>query len=127
MRIPPALMLTLLLAPADMTRADMAPGGDGPVLEVVTFRLAATATEAAFLTAAEATAAPLRRQPGFVARSLTRGEDGTWTDLVTWTSLSAAHAAAQAMMADPAFGPFVALIDPASMQMRHDTILWRMD
>jgi hypothetical protein len=122
MRILPALMLGLLMAPADMARA-----GDGPVLEVVTFRLAEGVSDAAFLAAAEATAAPLRRQPGFVARSLTRRADGGWTDLVTWTSLSAATAGAEAMMADPAFGPFVALIDPASVEMRHDALLWRMD
>lgn len=123
MRILPALMFTLCALPADLAGA----GGADPVLEVVSFRLTPGTTDAAFLAAARATEAPLRRQPGFLARQLTRAGDGTWTDHVTWASLPQAMAAAEAMMAEPAFGPFVALIDPSSMQMRHDTILWRMD
>ncbi len=123
MRILPALMVTLCALPADIARA----GGGAPVLEVVSFRLIQGTTDAAFLAAAHATEAPLRRQPGFLTRQLTRAEDGTWTDHVTWATHGQAMAAAKAMMAEPAFGPFIALIDPASMQMRHDTILWRMD
>jgi hypothetical protein len=123
MRILPALMFTLCALPADLARA----GGTDPVLEVVSFRLTQGTTAAAFLAAARATEAPLRRQPGFLSRQLTRAADGTWTDHVTWASLPQALSAAEAMMAEPAFGPFVALIDPTSMQMRHDTILWRMD
>jgi hypothetical protein len=123
MRILPALMFTLCALPADLARAS----GTDPVLEVVGFRLIPGTTDAAFLAAAHATEVPLRRQPGFLSRQLTRAGDGTWTDHVSWASLPQARAAAKAMMADPAFAPFVALIDPASMQMRHDAILWRMD
>lgn len=123
MRVLPALMLTFLALPADLARA----GGDLPALEVVSFRLVPGTSDTAFLAAARATEAPLRRQPGFLSRQLTRAEDGTWTDHVTWGSLPQAMVAAEALMAEPAFGPFVALIDPTSMQMRHDTILWRMD
>lgn len=123
MRLLPALALTLLLAPADAARA----GGDGPVLEVVTFRLVAGTTKDQFLAAARATESPLHRQPGFVSRRLTLAEDGTWTDLVTWASLPQAHQAAQVMMAEPAFQPFMAMIDMGSVQMRHDQILWQMD
>lgn len=119
----PALGLTLMLAPADAARA----AGSGPVLEVVTFRLVAGPTHDQFLAAARATEAPLRRQPGFLARRLTLAEDGTWTDLVAWASLPQAQAAATAMMAEPAFQPFMAMIDRDSIQMRHDRILWQMD
>jgi hypothetical protein len=123
MRILPALMFTLCALPADLSRA----GGADSVLEVVSFRLTQGTTDAAFLAAARATEAPLRRQPGFLSRQLTRTEDGIWTDHFTWASLPQALSAAEAMMAEPAFGPFVTLIDAASIQMRHDTILWRMD
>jgi hypothetical protein len=58
---------------------------------------------------------------------LTRAEDGTWTDLVLWVSLSAAMTAAGAMMAEPAFGPFMAQIDGPTVQMRHEPVLWQMD
>jgi hypothetical protein len=124
MRILPALMMTLCLAAPDALRAA---GSDGPVVEVVTFRLLPGVAEADFLTAAAGTEAPLRATPGFVARRLVRAEDGSWTDLVEWASLAQAHAAAQMVMADPAFAPFMATIDGASVVMRHDRILWRMD
>jgi hypothetical protein len=123
MRVLPALMFTLCALPADLAGA----GGTDPVLEVVSFHLTPGTTDAAFIIAARATEGPLRRQPGFLSRQLTRSENGTWTDHVTWASLPQAMSAASAMMEDPAFGPFMALIDPASLQMRHDTILWRMD
>jgi hypothetical protein len=123
MRVLPALMLTLCALPADMARA----GGDSPVLEVVSFRLIPGTPEADFLAAARATEAPLRRQHGFLSRQLTRSEDGTWTDHVTWASLPVALAASEAMMAEPAFQPFMALIDMPSVKMRHDPILWQVD
>ncbi len=122
----PALALTILLAPAEAARAQ-APEPGGPVLEVVTFRLLAEAKDAAFLTAAEATASPLRSQPGFLSRSLTRTPDGVWTDHVLWSSQATADAGAVAMMAEPAFAPFMALIDGPSVTMRHDPVVLRMD
>lgn len=100
---------------------------DTSVLETVTFRLFPAADPGAFLAAAHDTAPALRRQPGFVARRLVLGGDGLWTDHVEWADGAAAQAAAQAVMADPAFAPFMALIDPATVDMRHAPILWRMD
>lgn len=123
MRVLPALMLTLCALPADIARA----GGDGPVLEVVSFRLIPGTGEADFLAAARATEAPLRRQRGFLSRKLTRSEDGIWTDHVAWASLPVALAASEAMMAEPAFQPFMALIDGPSVQMRHEPILLQVD
>ncbi|MCU0827595.1 MAG: hypothetical protein MUE52_09350 [Tabrizicola sp.] len=100
---------------------------DPQVIEYVTFALVPGADDAAFLTAARGTEALVRRQPGFVARRLTKGEDGTWTDAVTWASMAAAHAAPPVVMADPAFHPFMALIDGPSARMRHETIAFAMD
>jgi hypothetical protein len=128
MRLIPALALTLMLAPPDSARADAAnTGGSGPVAEVVTFRLVAGITSDQFLAAARATAAPLRKQPGFQSRRLTLAHDGTWTDLVIWASLPQAQAAATAMMAEPEFQPFMAMIAMDTVRMRHDRILWQMD
>lgn len=97
------------------------------VIEYVTFSLVPGATEAAFLAAAKATEALVRRQPGFVSRRLSRGTDGRWTDAVTWASLAEAEAAPPAVMADPAFQPFMALIDGPSAQMRHETLALTLD
>jgi len=126
MRLLPALALTLLLSPADLARADGTPT-DSPVMEIVTFRLVAETSDTTFLAAAQGTATSLKEQPGFLGRSLTRSDDGLWTDHVLWSSMAAATAAAKAMMAEPAFAPFMALIDGPTVTMRHDPLLWRMD
>lgn len=97
------------------------------VIEYVTFTLVPSADDAAFLAAARGTEALVRRQPGFVSRRLSKGADGRWTDAVTWASLAHAEAAPQAVMADPAFHPFMALIDGASAVMRHEGVALAMD
>jgi hypothetical protein len=56
---------------------------------------------------------------------LAEAPDGTWTDIVTWAGLAEAEAAAQAVMAEPEFAPFVALIDMESLSMSHSTLVWR--
>ncbi|MDM7930318.1 hypothetical protein [Tabrizicola sp.] len=123
MRLLPALAVMILFSPADSARA----GGDGRVMEIVTFRLVAGATEADFLAAAAGTEDPLRSQNGFLGRTLTRSDAGVWTDHVLWSSTAAAMTGADAMMANPAFGPFMALIDGQTVEMRHDPVLWQMD
>ncbi len=130
MRLLPAFSLLICLAPADASRADTAAATDpvtGPVMEIVTFRLVAGATDTAFLAAAQGTAAPLKAQPGFQGRTLTHTADGLWTDHVLWASMPEAMTAAEAMMADPAFAPFMALIDGPTVTMQHTPVLWRMD
>jgi hypothetical protein len=98
-----------------------------PVIEYVTFTLVPGATESAFLAAARGTEALVRRQPGFVSRRMSQGADGRWTDAVTWASLTEAGAAAQAVITDPDFAPFMTLIDGPSAQMRHETLALTLD
>jgi len=109
-------------APADSARGE----AGAPVMEVVTFRLVAGVSDAEFLRHARGTEAALAAQPGFLRRSLLRDDTGFWTDLVAWRSLTDAEVAAQAMMADPAFAPFLAAIDMASVRMQHTPVLWQM-
>lgn len=97
------------------------------VIEYVTFSLIPGTDEAAFLAAARGTEALVRRQPGFLSRQLSRGADGRWTDAVTWASLAEAEAAPQAVMADPDFAPFMALIDGPSATMRHEHLALSLD
>jgi hypothetical protein len=96
------------------------------VIEYVTFALVPGADEAAFLAAARGTEALVRRPPGFRSRQLSKGPDGHWTDAVTWASLAEAEAAPQAVMADPAFAPFMAMIDGPSARMRHEALALTM-
>lgn len=119
----PIFAACIALAPADTARGQPT---DGPVLEVVTFRLAPGITDAAFLAAAKGTAAVVAARSGFVRRSLLRDETGQWTDIVEWQSLAQAHAAAEAVVTDPAFAPFGAAIDMNGLTLRHLPILWQM-
>lgn len=119
-----ALALTMLFAPPDARAGGTAE--PQPIAEIVTFRLMPGTEEAAFLSAAKATAAPVAAQPGFLRRSLSRDETGLWTDYIEWADMPSAGAAAQAVMQLPEFAPFAAAIDPASMVMRHAPVLWQM-
>lgn len=95
-------------------------------IELVTFRLNPGTDRAAFLENARRTEALIRRQPGFQARMLTEAEDGTWSDIVTWASHAAAVAAAEAVLSDPDFAPFGAMIDGATVRMSHSALVWQM-
>jgi hypothetical protein len=95
-------------------------------IEHVTFRLHAGTDRAAFLDNARRTEAVVRRQPGFQARMLTEGADGTWSDIVTWASHADAMSAAEAVMSDPDFAPFGAMIDGSTVRMSHSTLVWRL-
>lgn len=98
-----------------------------PVAEIVTFRLVEGADPAAFVAAAEAMTPFLRRSGAVLSRTLSADEDGLWIDHVTWTSMTAALAAAQTMMAQPEAGPFMALVDPDTVEMRHAPIRLQME
>jgi hypothetical protein len=95
-------------------------------IELVTFRLMPGTDRAAFVDSARRTEAAVRRQPGFLARMLTEGEEGTWTDIVTWASHADAMAAAEAVMSDPDFAAFGAMIDGPSVRISHSTLVWQM-
>lgn len=98
-----------------------------PIAEIVTFRVRDDVSPEDFLVATEATRAFLDAAPGFVARHLSRGADGTWTDHVIWTGLAEAQAASDALMARRELAPFLAAIRPDSVVMRHDPILFQME
>jgi hypothetical protein len=96
-------------------------------IELVTFRLNPGINRADFLAAAQRTEAAVRRQPGFQARMLAEGADGTWADIVTWASHDAAMTAAKVIMSDPDFAPFGQMIDGASLSMSHATLALKTD
>ncbi len=95
-------------------------------IELVTFRLIPGTDRAAFLENARRTETVVSRQSGFQARMLVEGADGTWTDIVTWASHAAAISAAEAVMSDPDFAPFGAMIDGPSVRMSHSTLAWQI-
>lgn len=95
-------------------------------IEHVTFRLVPGTQRETFLAEARRGEALVRRQPGFRARMLTEGPDGTWTDTVTWDSHDQATAAAETLMVNPEFLAFCTLIDAGTVKMTHSTLVWQM-
>lgn len=112
----------LVFAPVDSAGA----GGQtlGPVAEIVTFKQADGITDTALIMAAKGTEAFVKSAPGFLSRTLSKGEDGTWTDYVIWADMDAARTAGQAAMAEASFAPFMAAIAPDSVTMRHEPVAW---
>lgn len=116
--------LALAFAPADMARA----AGHSPetVAEIVTFTLNDGVDETAFVEATKGTEAFVSTAPGFISRQLSRGQNGIWTDYVLWSDLASAQAAGAAVMAEPGFAQFIGAIDPNSVKMRHEPVIWSM-
>jgi hypothetical protein len=108
---------------ASTTFAEEATNMTGPVLEIVTFKLADGVTEEAFLMAGEAAVTFMKNRKGFISRRLSRNNDGTYTDHVTWASLNAAKESMDASMSEASLGAFMQSIDPASMKIDHQVIV----
>jgi len=97
------------------------------VAEIVSFRLNDGTDPGAFLASAEQTAPIIRAFGGCLGRHLTCDAEGLWTDIVIWQDMTTAMKAAEVIVQDPAFAPFGAMIDGATVKMRHADILWQMD
>ena len=93
------------------------------IVEIVTFRPVAGLDEKAVLKLAATADAFLERQPGFLARRLSVGADGTWLEHIEWTRLKHAEAAASAFMTEPGLAAFRDAIDPARVAMHHNRLL----
>jgi len=126
MRFPFSILAlaTLPFAPADSARADS--HLSGPVAEIVTFRLASGTTKEQFIAAARNTEPFVAAAPGFISRTLTQGEDGVWTDYILWRDMASAKQMAAAFMNEPTVIPFMQAIDPETVFMRHEAVIWQM-
>ena len=60
---------------------------------------------------------------GIEWKPLSADADGLWTDHIAWTSMQAATDAAARMMESPEALPFLSMIDPDTVEMRHAPIL----
>ena len=100
---------------------------ENTVLELVSFRLNDGVDPTAFLAAAADTAPILKGFGGCLGRHLSCDADGLWTDSVLWKDMDTALRAAETVVQDPGFAPFGAMIDGATVSMRHATVAWQMD
>ena len=126
MRFPFSILAlaTLPFAPADSARADS--HLSGPVAEIVTFRVVNGTTKEQFIAAARQTEPFVAAAPGFISRTLTQGEDGVWTDYILWRDMASAKQMATAFMDEPSVMPFMQAIDPETVVMRHEVVMWQM-
>ncbi|KUJ82004.1 hypothetical protein [Ruegeria profundi] len=96
------------------------------VAEIVTFTLTDGTSPEEYVKLSQASEAFVRSAPGFVHRQLSQGEDGRWTDYVIWTDLKAAQDAAAQLPQQECAAGMMAAINPESIQMRHENVLWKM-
>lgn len=90
-----------------------------PMIEVVLFHVKAGVTDAQVLAASACTQEWLIQTDGYLARELSKDDEGQWVDIVHWRSLAAAQAAAEQIMRQPCAADFMAVIDPESITMLH--------
>ncbi len=86
------------------------------ILEIRSFCLRPDADERALIDAAHDTMALLRRQRGFMARSIARGEDGSWTEIVHWLDQASARAAGERLQTLAAARAYADLIDAPTLK-----------
>jgi putative hemolysin len=91
------------------------------IIEIVQFRLSDGVTRKDFIDAAANTMSELCATDGFIGRILSKGEDGSWTDHVKWTTAAAAQSAMVASMQNEALLPFIMSIDSDSMVLSYQT------
>jgi predicted enzyme related to lactoylglutathione lyase len=95
------------------------PTVEPPVLELVHFRVKPGVRDEQVLAASAETQTWLEKVPGYLAREVSKNEEGQWIDLVHWRTLADAQAAAQLIMQEPCAANFMALLDPEQMTMVH--------
>jgi hypothetical protein len=89
---------------------------NGNVLEISSYQLVPGIDERAFVRAADEAMGVMRRQRGFLARSIARAEDGRWTEIVHWLDRASAQTASTRLAANPDAAAFSALIDTPSLR-----------
>jgi hypothetical protein len=90
------------------------------IVEIVTFKLNAGISDTDFLAkVSEMEQAFLCKEAGFVRRTLSKNEDGSWFDYVEWASLKEASNAMENSMTDQRAAAFIQSIAPASVAVQH--------
>lgn len=90
-----------------------------PIVELAVFKLSAGVEESTFSTAAAAINPLVSKYPGYLRRTLMKGDNGYWADTVYWKDLESAQRAAEQVMQDAEFAKFVSMIDQSSMLFLH--------
>lgn len=92
------------------------------IIETVTFRLEDGVSKQRFLETVAASTEFIKSRPGFIARRLSCGKDGTWVEHIEWATLEAAQSAAAALPKTESVRPFLDCINGPSAVMRHSVL-----
>ena len=91
-------------------------------LEIVTFRLADHVSRDAFVTASREIEDWTAQQAGFMSRTLSVSDDGTWSDIALWSSHETAEAAHANFMPANGNSEFLKMIDLSSLKMSYSRV-----
>lgn len=90
------------------------------ILEIVNFKVKDGVSTEAFLKAsADMEKSFVSKQVGFIKRTLGKGEDSKWVDVVYWETMENATKVAEATMESPVCAPMFGMIDEVSIKMSH--------
>ena len=98
---------------------------DQHVVEIVTYRPKDGVTDAEIVQLTKASQAYIETCGGYLSRSLSRGEDGNWTDRTLWSDMASAKSAQDGFMAHPDGQALAGAIVFESMEMRHEPLVWQ--
>ncbi|WP_122072369.1 hypothetical protein [Pseudophaeobacter sp. EL27] len=117
-----ALSAALLVGAATSSFADERPITDAVIVEYLEFNLVDGSNSDEFLRETLAMDEVLEGYDGFVARHLARNTDGSWVEVVYWTSLETAEAALPRFVEDPRTKGFLALVDGDSLSVKYSNV-----
>ncbi|MCX5493582.1 hypothetical protein OSH11_02570 [Kaistia dalseonensis] len=86
------------------------------VLEICSYSLVCGTEEKQFVQAAARATRSMRAQRGFLARSVAKADDGSWTEIVHWLDRRSADSAADRIPKTPDAAAYYALIDKPSFR-----------
>jgi len=93
------------------------------VLELVVFKLASGVSREQFLGTVDAVSSWISQQPGFLSRELCHDPEGDrWIEVVWWSTLHDAKAAAERAMTSESCAPMFGSIDMESTLMLHGVL-----
>jgi hypothetical protein len=106
-----------------MTRNVARQAPPGGAAEITVFRLKPGLKPSQAIAAGRDIDAWLRRQPGFVSRTMLQEPDGSIMDVVVWKSEQDGRSSSERLMDETATSPFHDLVDPASVRWRLAPVL----
>lgn len=92
------------------------------IMEIVEFKLNEGANKQEFKEKAQLLNDHfLKNREGFIHRHLVE-QDDTWMDIILWENQTAAQKAGKEVMKAEACAPFMSMINPETVTMKHNTV-----